>query len=116
VIYQIYEIPQDRPVFLFHAPVKMQWGQKRMAALCEAAKALDPDQAAMYLFFNANQDRLKLVYFDDGYQEITKWLPRGSCSLSPSCTAERFSPIKRSTLERILSIGNIRAYVEIMQC
>jgi hypothetical protein len=116
VIYQIYEIPQDRPVFLFHAPVKMQWGQKRMAALCEAAKALDPDQGALYLFFNANRDRLKLVFFDDGYQEMTKWLPRGSCTLPPPRDAELCSPMKRSTLERILNIGNIRAFVEIMQC
>jgi IS66 Orf2 like protein len=116
VIYQTYEIPHDRPVFLFNAPVKMQWGKKRMAALCEAAKPLDPAQRGMYLFFGANQARLKLVYFDGGYREITKWLPPDSCNLPAPCTAEPFSPIKRSMLDRILNIGNLRTSVAIMQC
>ena len=75
---------------MFRFPVNMCWGERKLAALCQAALERYPRQDDVFLFFNTKRDQLKVICFQDGYREIIKWLPRGSFTLPRPIPARHF--------------------------
>jgi len=95
------DIPRG-PIQLYQKPVSLRFGAKKLTELCRRALGRDPKVNELFLFYNTRRDALKLFWRDEnGYQELSKFLPRGGFLLPAPETGQAFLTVSRTKLSAL---------------
>ena len=98
----MFRVPNVKNVYIYPKPINMAWGEKKLTAICNDEMGIDPRGGAVFLFYNAKKDQLKLFFLDDtGSQEFQKLLPQGGFMLPAPQEGERFVKIERKKLDSL---------------
>ena len=88
-ILSLFSIPHVPYAYIYPKPINMTFGEKKLIAICIDEMGLDPNEGALFLFFNKSQNRLKLFFLDSfGSQELVKVLPKGGFMLPVAVSGE----------------------------
>jgi len=98
----MFQIPDVQNVYLYQKPISMRWGGKKLTALCKEEMGIDPGNGGVFLFYNSKRNELKLFFHDsDGWQELSKRMPRGGFMLPAPRTGQNFVKIDRKKLRSL---------------
>lgn len=60
----MFELANQAQIYLYPESIDMRWSFDRLSYLCRSEIGLDPDSGLLFIFFNRNRKRIKLLYHD----------------------------------------------------
>ena len=84
-------LPNSAQVMLYHKPIDMRKGINGLSVMVADALRLDPGDGSIYIFYNKNYNKLKLLY----------WERNGFCLLYKILAKEHFKIPKLLELQTI---------------
>jgi transposase len=89
-------------IHLYQKPVSLRFGEKKLTELCRQALGRGPEVNELFMFYNSRRDAVKLFWRDgNGYQELSKFLPRGGFLLPAPEAGDTFLTVPRKKLDAL---------------
>ena len=99
----------DVRIFLCMTPIKMQYSFDTLMGLAQTVFDQDPLSGHLFLFFNRNRNRVKILFWDtDGFCIWYKRLETGTFQFPDAASGEQSIELTYSQLTKILGGIDLR--------